>query len=171
MIEFSRSASFSHINLSNAANAPSGKRNNEGAAAEDNDSRGNRAAPPISAVESDALRVKTDLGRKESVQPDEAATALSLEPRFKGDVSEASVSLEGDSYKFRQPSATFGSDLLSSLVDGSKSGDVTQTQSAEIHSEESAKFSPRISQLQSLLQNVNRPDASEIIGTQVSVRT
>ena len=171
MIELSRSASFSHINLSNAANALSGKRSNEGATAEGNDNRGNRASPLGSVVESDALRVKTDLGKNESVQPDEAAAALSLEPRFKGDASEVSVSLEGDSYKLRQPSAPSGNGLLSPLVDGSKSGGVTQTQSAEGHSEEPAKVSPRTSQQQSLLQNINRPDASEIIGTQVSVRT
>ena len=171
MIEFSRPVSFSHINLSNAANAPSGKRSLEEAAVEDDKGRGSRAAPPGSVAENDALRVKTDLGKNESVQPDEAAAALSLEPRFKGDVSEVSVSLEGDSYKLRQPSAPSGSNLLSPLVDGSKSGGATQTQSAEMHSEEPAKNPSRISQLQSLLQNINRPDASEIIGTQVSVRT
>ena len=167
MIEFNRSTNFSHTNLNSAANTSSGKRANEGDAAKATEL--NRVEPVKSSDLDDAPSVKTELTRRESVQPEQSAVPVSLALQFKNNVSDDSKALDKESDKQNPELSSNG--LPSPPSEGLSSGSVAKTPSNEPQASKPEAESPRVSQVQSLLQNINRPDASEIIGTQVSVRT
>ena len=167
MIEFNRSANFSHNNFNSAANTSSGKRANEAGAVKINEA--NSAESVKSSSLSDAPSIKTELSRSESVQPEQSAVPVSLALQFKNNVSDGSKALDKESDK--QNPELSSNELASPPSEGLSSGGIAQVPSNEPPADKPKAESLRVSQVQSLLQNINRPDANEIIGTQVSVRT